>query len=157
MPEDNSNVQAPAGEPEKIPGYVKRKIKSENRLNRESRARKEIRSSLAKIIKKAASISELLTEHDQRENLRVIREAKKATHRIYDGEQKRLIEVPDHKTRLAAAALDLAYSEGKPIERQVQITGDFEDLGTLLNRIRESPVAMRELADLPSLRAMPND
>jgi len=51
-------------------------------------------------MKKAASISELLTGDDQKENLRVIRQAKRATHRIYDGEQKRLIEVPDHKIRL---------------------------------------------------------
>ena len=78
---------------------------TEKRLARGARARKEIRGSLSKIIKKAASITELLTEHDQEENLRVIRDAKKATHRIYDGEQKRLVEVPDHKMRLAAVAL----------------------------------------------------
>jgi hypothetical protein len=125
---------------------------SGDRPNRGSRARK----ALAKIIKKAASIGELLTEHDQRQNLRVIREAKKATHRIYDGELKRLIEVPDHKTRLAAVALDLAYSEGKPIERQVQVRGNFEELGDLLSRIRASPVAIRELADVVDLRATPS-
>ena len=32
-----------------------------------------------------------MTEHDQEENLRVIRQAKRATHRIFDVEQKRLI------------------------------------------------------------------
>ena len=54
------------------------------RASQSSRARKEARKAvtakLAKIIKKAASIGELLTKDDQEENLRVIREAKQACH-----------------------------------------------------------------------------
>jgi peptidyl-tRNA hydrolase len=139
IPRDDSDVQVPPGEPEKVPGYVKNKIKahkSSKQASPSSRARKEIRGSLSKIIKKAASITELLTEHDQQENLRVIRQAKKATHRIYDGEQKRLIEAPDHKTRLAAVALDLAYREGKPVERSISATGDLNKFPELLERLR---------------------
>jgi hypothetical protein len=142
IPGDDSDVQVPPGEPEKVPGYVKNKIKahkSRKRASPGSRARKEIRGSLAKIMKKAASISELLTDHDQQENLHVIRQAKKATHRLYDGEQKRLVEVPDHKTRLAAVMLDLAYREGKPRELQVAIHGDFEDLASLQAKVAQSP------------------
>ena len=141
-PRDASGVQVPPSDPEKLAGYVKNKIKahkSDKRASPCSRARKEIRGSLAKIMKKGVSINELLTEHDQQENLRVIRQAKRATHRIYDGEQKRLIEVPDHKTRLAATMLDLAYREGKPIERQLTATAKFEDLASLQERVSQSP------------------
>jgi hypothetical protein len=65
--------------------------------------------------------------------------------------------VPDHKTRLGAVALDLAYSEGKPIERQIQVKADFEDLPTILARIRASPASLRELSDVPEIHVMPND
>jgi len=137
IPGDDSKVQVPLSEVEKTAGYVKNKIKSQNRPSRGSRARKEIHGSLAKIIKKAASITDLFTEHDQQENLRVIRQAKRATHRIYDGEQKRLIEVPDHKTRLAATMLDLAYREGKPVERSVTAHGNIEDFEKVLEIARQ--------------------
>jgi len=86
-----------------------------------------------------------LTAHDQQENLRVIRQAKRATHRIYDGEQKRLIETPDHKTRLAAVALDLAYREGKPVERQITVHGGMDDFQTMLEKARNSPAALASL------------
>lgn len=146
--DDTSQMQAPTAEPEKSPGYVKEKIR-EGRYNRKastpgSRARKEIRGSLSKIIKKAASITELLTEHDQQENLRVIREAKKATHRIYDGEQKRLIEAPDHKMRLAAVALDLAYREGKPVERSVGVHADAKDFPKMVQLLSSSPAFLED-------------
>jgi len=99
-------------------------------------------------MKKAASISELLTEDDQKENLRVIRQAKRATHRIYDGEQKRLIEVPDHKTRLAAVTLELAYTEGRPIERQISVSGDVDDFAAMLEKARQSPAFLASLQDI---------
>ena len=142
------DLQILPSEPGTIPGYVKNKIKahkSRKRASQASRARKEIRGSLSKIMKKAASISELLTEDDQKENLRVIRQAKRATHRIYDGEQKRLIEVPDHKTRLAAVTLELAYTEGRPIERQISVSGDVDDFAAMLEKARQSPAFMDSL------------
>jgi hypothetical protein len=134
-------------------GYVKDKIKAhtaekvDKSASALSRARKEARKTLAKIVKKAASISQLLTERDQQQNLRVIRDAKKATHRIWDGEQKKLIEVPDHKTRLAATALDLAYREGRPRERSenVHVHATTEDFKLMLDRIRQSKGAQRRL------------
>ncbi|HEY2626271.1 MAG TPA: hypothetical protein VGI41_05915 [Candidatus Udaeobacter sp.] len=145
MPEDSSNAQVPAGESGNMPGYVKNKIKSKNRPNRGSRGRKGWRGSIAKVIKKAASIAELLTEDDQEENLRVIREAKRATHRVFNFETKKTEAVPDHKTRLAGVMLDLAYREGKPVERQVQLQGDFEDLSVRLEKYKFSPEARRLL------------
>jgi len=113
----------------------------QNRPNRGARARKEWRGSLAKVIKKAVSIAELLTEADQEENLRVIREAKQAVHRVFDFETKETVFVPDHKTRLAATMLDLAYREGKPVERQISAHGDVSDFPDLLRRLQSSPAA----------------
>jgi hypothetical protein len=135
---EDSVVQLPLSESEKTTGHVKNKIKSQNRPNRGSRARKEWRGSLAKVIKKAESIAELLTGDDQEENLRVIREAKLATHRVYDFELKKGIDVPDHKTRLAATMLDLAYREGKPVERQISAHADAKDFPELLRRLQQS-------------------
>jgi len=83
----------------------------------------------------------LLTEDDQEENLRVIREAKLATHRVYDFELKKGVDVPDHKTRLAATMLDLAYREGKPVERQISAHGDVSDFPDLLRRLQQSEAA----------------
>jgi hypothetical protein len=96
-------------------------------------------TSLAKVIKKAITISELITEEDQAASLRVLREAKHATHRIFDPATRQLIEAPDHKTRLAAITLELTYTEGRPVERQIVATAQFDDLKALQDRIRSLP------------------
>jgi hypothetical protein len=138
-PGDDSNLQVPPSGQEKTPGYVKNKIKSNKKGEPLARARKEPwPTSLAKVIKKSISISQLLTERDQAANVRVLREAKSATHRIFDPATKRLIEVPDHKTRLAAITLELAYSEGRPVERQISVSGDYDDLGEMLEMVKNS-------------------
>jgi hypothetical protein len=118
--------------------FVKNTIKSNKKGGPLARARKEHwPTSLAKVIKKAISISELLTERDQEANVRVLREAKAATHRIFDPVTKQLIEVPDHKTRLAAITLELAYTEGRPVERQLTVNASSEDFATMLERFRQ--------------------
>jgi hypothetical protein len=155
VPEDDSDLQVPPSESEKTPCYVATKIKSKNRPNRGSRARKAWRGSLAKVIKKTASIAELLTEDDQQENLRVIREAKSATHRVFNFETKKTEEVPDHKTRLAAITLELAYTEGRPVERQMSVSGKFEDLAALQERLKHSPAFQQIMAER-SLQNGPN-
>jgi hypothetical protein len=133
VPADYSAVQVSASGQEKTPGYVKHKIKSNKKERPLARARKEHwPTSLAKVIKKSISISQLLTERDQAANVRVLREAKSATHRVFDPATKQLIEVPDHKTRLAAITLELAYSEGRPVERQVSINADAQDFEQVL-------------------------
>jgi hypothetical protein len=140
MPEESSNTELTAGELETIPGYVKNKIKahkSRKRASQSSRARKEITGKLAKIIKKAAAIWGLLTEGDQEENLRVIREAKQACH-VYIT-KKGEVHAPDHKTRLAVVALDLAYREGKPVERAEVLHGDAKDFPSLIEKLNQSP------------------
>jgi hypothetical protein len=144
MTEESANTELTAGQLETIPGYVKNKIKahkSHKRASPASRARKaarkQITAKLAKIIKKAAFIGELLTEGDQEENLRVIREAKQACH-VYIT-KKGEVQLPDHKTRLAAVALDLAYREGKPVERAEVLHGDAKDFPALIEKLNQSP------------------
>jgi hypothetical protein len=136
-------------EPQVEPGFVKKKISENSKKGGPvARARKEqLPPFLAKVIKKAISISELLTERDQADSLRVLREAKAATHRVFDPATKQLIEVPDHKTRLAAITLELAYSEGRPIERQMNLSGKFEDLAALQERLKHSPVFQQIVAE----------
>lgn len=108
----------------------------------EPRARKEnVAQSLAKIVKKAAQIADLMTGEDVEADLRVLRQAKKATHQIFDTSKKKLVKVPDHKTRLAATTLSRAYHEGKPIERQVQVSGTFDELGDMVAKFKSSPAA----------------
>jgi hypothetical protein len=71
--------------------------------------------------------------------LRVSREAKSATHRVFDPATKQLIEVPDHKTRPAAITLELAYTEGRPIERQLNVNANALDFPALIEKLKQSP------------------
>lgn len=125
-------------------GYVREKIANKSKKRKAvapaRKAEKEL-GSLAKVIKKAASIAELLTDDDQEENLRVIREAKKATHHVYDQIKKCLVPVPDTKHRLAAVILDLAYREGRPVERSVTAAVPFDELSDRVERFKRSPAA----------------
>lgn len=104
-----------------------------------------------KVVKAAARLADFITDEDREENARVIREAKRATMRIYSKEKKDLVEVPDHKTRLAAATLDLAYTEGTPVKRSVSITADFRSADEIIGAIQASPEASRALAALSGL------
>jgi hypothetical protein len=159
---EDFDVPILASESGKTPGYVKDKIKRTKKKRSLARARKEARKEqwppcLAKVIKKAISISELLTERDQAASLRVLREAKAATHRIYDPTSRQLIEVPDHKTRLAAVTLELAYAEGRPVERQISVSGDVEDFAAMLEKARQSPAALEALqTTTPSQKTSPS-
>ena len=60
-----------------------------------------------------------MTGEDVEADLKVLRQAKKAYHHVYDTKTKRLKKVPDHKTRLAATTLSRAYHEGRPVERSI--------------------------------------
>jgi hypothetical protein len=87
------------------------------------------------------------------------REGLKATKFVWDQKAQCYVDTgfPDWDVRERMSLAIAAYMEGKPIERQINVTGNFEELGQVLNRIRASPIAMEELADLPSLRGMPSD
>ena len=101
---------------------------------------------VAKVYKKAAQIADLMTGEDVAADLKVLRDARKATHHVYDTKKKKLVKVPDHKTRLAATTLSRAYHEGKPVERSISATGKFEDLLELQERVSQSPT-FKQLTD----------
>lgn len=114
-----------------------------------SRARKEkdpmLSASLAKVVKKAAQIADLMTGEDVEADLKVLRDAKKATHHVYDTKKKKLVKIPDHKTRLAATTLSRVYHEGKPVERSITLHGDSDDFVAMLEKARNSPAALEAL------------
>jgi hypothetical protein len=91
---------------------------------------------------------------------RVYREAMLATHRYWSDEGKdpktgrakgKWVIEPDHKTRITAANMVAAYSEGLPIQRQVQLNANFKDLSEDLRALKGSPEAMRMLRSLGGL------
>ena len=55
---------------------------------------------------------------------------------------------PDHKTRMAAAQIALAYRHGRPIERQQVVTAKIDSESDLLSRLVRSPAAKQALKDL---------
>ena len=100
---------------------------------------------VSKVVKKAACLADLMTEQDRADNMRVLREAKNAIHHVYDKDLERLVEKPDHKTRLAATALSLAYDEGLPVQRQVVLTKAFESAEETIKKIKASPELLKAI------------
>jgi hypothetical protein len=94
---------------------------------------------VAKVYKKAAQIADLMTGEDVEADLKVLRDARKACHHVYDTKKKKLVKVPDHKTRLAATTLSRAYHEGKPVERSINANADLNKFPDLLKRLQNSP------------------
>jgi NADH dehydrogenase/NADH:ubiquinone oxidoreductase subunit G len=86
-----------------------------------------------------------MSGEDVEADLKVLRDAKKATHHIYDTKKKKLVKVPDHKTRLAATTLSRAYHEGKPVERSISLQDDVDDFAAMLEKARNSPAALEAL------------
>jgi len=96
------------------------------------------------------SLSEALaTELPDEQIALAIRDALTATQTTRSG----TIE-PDHKTRLQAATLALAYKHGRPVERQEVLTANITASDeSIMDRIKNSPAAIaalrRFLGDLP--------
>jgi len=104
---------------------------------------------VAKLFKKAAQIADLMTGEDVEADLKVLRDAKKACHHVYDTKKKKLVKVPDHKTRLAATTLSRAYHEGKPVERSVTAHVDTKDWPSMIAALAaESPAFLEAEAEL---------
>ena len=120
-----------------------------------SRARKEPQVSkyVAKVFKKAAQIADLMIGEDVEQDLKVLRDAKKATHHVYDTKTKKLKKVPDHKTRLAATTLSRAYHEGKPVERSIAANVQFESIQELQAKLRQSPAFLEHISSQNALLA----
>jgi hypothetical protein len=101
-----------------------------------------------KIIKRSASLADLMTDQDREDDMRVLREAKNANTRIFDVNAKVMVEFPDHKTRLAAMALSRAYDEGTPVQRQVIVAKTFRSAEETVSKLRQSPELIQALKSL---------
>jgi hypothetical protein len=62
-----------------------------------------------------------------------------ATRRYWDKDQKAFVEEPDYGTRVKTAELVLAYAEGRPVERQVRLTGGFKEYNEKLEQLCSTP------------------
>jgi hypothetical protein len=100
------------------------------------------------IVKASARLADIITDEDRERAKEVIRQAMDAEHRIFDPATREMIVVADHKIRLAATTLFLAYVEGTPVRREVSVTANFEPLDSVLERLKESPEARRMLSSM---------
>ena len=100
---------------------------------------------VAKVFKKAAQIADLMTGEDVEADLKVLRDAKKAFHHVYDAKTKKLKKVPDHKTRLAATTLSRAYHEGRPLEKSMTLHTDAKDWPAMLAELAASSPAFQAI------------
>src|SRR5215831_14083486 len=155
VPPNDSGVPVLPTEPEETSGYVKQDTGASNpkKPGEKPRARAkeepQVSQYVAKVYKKAAQIADLMTGQDVEADLKVLREAKKACHHVYDTKKKKLVKVPDHKTRLAATTLSRAYHEGKPVERSVTTHGDIKDWPAMLAALaKESPAFLEAEAEI---------
>lgn len=62
-----------------------------------------------------------------------------ATKKMWDVNEKKLIDIPDEKIRQDAALAILAYKWGRPVERQVNVNAPAADFPNLLERLRNCP------------------
>ena len=67
----------------------------------------------------------------------------KATRRYWDKASGAFVEEPDYATRQRAIELVLAYAEGRPVERKVNLTGDFSTYSEKLERMIATPEGLR--------------
>lgn len=103
---------------------------------------------LRPVLRTAARLADLIEDSDVETAKTVITEAMKATTRVYNPLTRSFDLLPDHKTRLAAVTLQLAYSEGTPVRREVSVSTNFESFDVVLERMRQSPEATRILASM---------
>jgi hypothetical protein len=147
-----------------ISDHVKNKIKAHTEAKKAGQlapahAHAENPQKPVRIPKSIQSLLDSLTDDDIRAVAQVYREGMTATRRYWvdegkdeDGRIKGHWEIePDHKTRIQAANMVAAYREGLPVHRQIQLTGEFEDLQTLMEPMQQSP-AGRESLERDSLQ-----
>ena len=121
------------------------------KLTRNLRARgkenPQVSHYVAKVYKKAAQIADLMTGEDVEADLKVLRDAKKACHHVYDTKKKKLVKVPDHKTRLAATTLSRAYHEGKPLEKSITLKADLDDFPAMPEKLKQSSIYQEKFSE----------
>lgn len=117
----------------------------------ETKLRELARSSASRAVRGAARLADFVSEKDTASAVQAIREAMGADNTIYDKEAEKLITTPDHKTRLAAATLFLAYTEGTPVKRIEAIVHNARTPQERMEALQGSPemmAAMRAMSGL---------
>ncbi len=74
--------------------------------------------------------------------LAALEEGLVATKRFYDKEAGGWVAEPDYQTRVRAAELVLAYAEGRPVERKVELKGSFAGYDEKLEKLCATPVGL---------------
>jgi hypothetical protein len=108
----------------------------------------KVEKSVKSVVNVSARLADRLTEEDRAKAKQTIVEAMSANGCRFNTETKLWEEFPDHRIRLAAATLQLAYDEGTPIQRQIVLTGKFDTDEAILDRLAASPEASAALAAL---------
>lgn len=67
---------------------------------------------------------------------------------VYNGATKQyeLSDIPDHRERRENAKAIWENVVGRPIERSMQVTGNYEELSELITKLKQSPEAQRLIA-----------
>lgn len=109
-------------------------------------------NTMKRVQRLARKLCERMTEGDRERNVRILREAGEAVVDVYHPGTKTMFTRPDHKMRMASALAFLAYDEGTPVARSVQVTADMSGLDDALQRIQGSPeaaaVLVRQLSEI---------
>lgn len=102
----------------------------------------------------AIKLSELLKNDDLEGAVKVWRDGLEATKFVWSQKEQKYVDTgfPDWDVREKMATAIAAYMEGRPIERQLQIRGSFEDLAAAQARINASPEARRLLASMSGVQ-----
>jgi hypothetical protein len=105
---------------------------------------------LAKTVRKAVNLAEVISDEHVEAASKAILEATRASGRMWDSDAKAIVETPDHRTRLAAGTLILAYRLGTPLQRQsVEIGGQTEEeTQAAVDRALQSPALLRHIERL---------
>lgn len=75
--------------------------------------------------------------------IQALRDGLDATRRYWCKESKSFVAEPDYGVRVKTAELVLAYDVGRPVERQVKLTGDFTDYNDKLVKMCATPEGLK--------------
>lgn len=105
----------------------------------------------------AKKLADLLTASDLEGAVKVWRSGLKARRMVWNNKKGKFVPCgPDWQIRRDMSEFIAAYMEGKPMERQMQISGTFEELGDLLRTLQTSGEAARLLPFVNSLPSAPD-
>lgn len=99
-------------------------------------------SSVQRVVKAAARLADRITEEDRAKFKDKLIECMDASRTFYSATEKIMITEPDHKTRLAAITLALAYDEGTPIQRVSAVVSHHTPASETVEKYRQSPAMM---------------